>query len=225
MSRARRALVAGVVSVVAVVPAGVGPPGEPRPEPPTGPESAAVLEVRAIGPHGTQLATGVVVGDGLVLTVAHALGDATAIRVGSRPACAVVVDRARDAAVLGVGGLAGTPVGLAVTAAPGDAWLARPNLDAASGPAAPADVSPAGIRRRIVARVHEPLDAAIHERAALELATTVTAGDSGAPVLDADGRLMGLVFATSRRHADTSYGVAVDELAPLVEAAGTGWCR
>jgi hypothetical protein len=33
------------------------------------------------------------------------------------------------------------------------------------------------------------------------------------------------VFAVSRERPNTSYGVAVDELAPLVEAAATRTCR
>jgi hypothetical protein len=86
-------------------------------------------------------------------------------------------------------------------------------------------VSAAGIRRRIIARVHDPVDAAIHVRAALELETQVAAGDSGVPVLDARARLVGMVFAVSRERPNTSYGVAVDELAPLVEAATTRSCR
>lgn len=212
MMRTVRALLTGVVASLAVVPSGV-----PRSEPAAGPETVAVLDVRAIGPHRTQLATGVVVGDGLVLTVAHALGDARTIQVDSRPACAIVVDRERDAAVLAVAGLRRSPVGLAESAAPGVAWMARRSGDSGSGRAAAAEVSPVDIRRHIVARVHEPLDAGPFERAALELEARVAAGDSGAPILDAHGRLVGMVFAGSRERDNRSYGVAVDELAPLVE--------
>lgn len=210
--RTAHALLTGVVASLTVVPSGV-----PRSEPAAGPGTVTVLDVRAIGPHRTQVATGVVVGDGLVLTVAHALGDARAIQVDSRPACAIVVDREHDAAVLAVTGLRRSPVGLAENAAPGVAWLARRSVDSGSGRAAAAEVSPVDIRRRIVARVHEPLDAAPSERATLELDARVAAGHSGAPILDAHGRLVGMVFAGSRKRENRSYGVAVDELAPLVE--------
>lgn len=224
MSRTRRAALAGAVALLAVLPGGAAGSGASRAHPGGPPGTVGVVVVRAVGPHRAQLATGVVVGDGLVLTVAHVLGDATEIQVDSRAACAVVVDRERDAAVVAVTGLRTPSVGLAESAAPGDAWLARPRHGSGSAPA-PAEVSPAGIRRRIVARVHEPDGAATHERAALELETHVAAGDSGAPVLDARARLVGMVFAVSRERQNTSYGVAVDELAPLLDAATTRSCR
>ncbi len=218
-------LLTGAVAVLALLPGAAARPEASLAHPGALPGTVGVVDVRAVGPHRTQLATGVVVGDGLVLTVAHVLGDATEIQVDSRPACAIVVDRERDAAIVAVTGLRTPPVGLAESAAPGGAWLARPSHGSGSEPAPPAEVSAAGIRRRIVARVHDPVDAATYVRAALELKTQVAAGDSGVPVLDAHARLVGMVFAVSRERPNTSYGVAVDELAPLVEAATTRSCR
>jgi len=55
----------------------------------------------------------------------------------------------------------------------------------------------------------------VHRRV-LELSRSLEAGDSGAPVVDRRGQLIGMVFATSTE-GERSYAVAVDELAPFVE--------
>ena len=43
-------------------------------------------------------------------------------------------------------------------------------------------------------------------------------------MLDARGRLIGMVFAASREHRNTSYGVSVDELVEPIEAAAARSC-
>jgi S1-C subfamily serine protease len=187
------------------------------------PESTPVVGVRAIGPRRTTLATGVAVGDRLVLTVAHALADADRVQVGGHPACALVVDRRRDVAVLAVPRLQEPAIRLAERARPGDAWLVRLADDAGAQRTPRREISPVAVRRRFVARVHE-LDGTRYERAALELQSSLAPGDSGSPVLDARGRLIGIMFAASREHRNTSYGVTVDELVEPIEAATARSC-
>lgn len=177
--------------------------------------AGSVLNVRAIGLHRTGLATGVLVGDELVLTVAHVLTGADRVFVESRPACLLVLDERRDAAILTVAGLRGSPVAMADDVEPGEARLIRPPDERGR----PRVVAPVGVRREVTARVDEPGGEAVHERATLVLDSAVSPGDSGAPVLDGSGRLQGLVFATSRQRRHTSYAVAVEELAPLVSVA------
>jgi S1-C subfamily serine protease len=216
----------GVVRIVlagAVVLVGTLTLTESGAPPVAAPEAVPVVTVRAFGPHRTELATGVAVGDRLVLTVAHALGDADRVQVGGRPACALVVDRRRDVAVLAVPSLREPAIALAARARPGDAWLARRPDDSRAQAADGREISPIVVRRRVVARVHE-LDGMLYERAALELGSPVAPGDSGSPVLDARGRLMGIVFAASRQQRNTSYGVTVDELAEPIEAAAARSC-
>jgi S1-C subfamily serine protease len=213
-----RTVLVGAVALVATV-ASTEPDGGPD----AAPDAAPVVSVRAIGPRRTALATGVAVGDRLVLTVAHSLADADRIQVGGRPACALVVDRRRDVAVLAVTRLREPTITLAGRARPGDAWLARLADGAGAHPAPRREISPITVRRRVVARVHE-LDGRRYERAALELGFAVAPGDSGSPVLDARGRLIGMVFAASREHRKTSYGVSVDELAEPIKAAAARSC-
>jgi S1-C subfamily serine protease len=213
-----RTVLVGAVALVATVAS-----TEPGEGPGAAPEAAPVVSVRAIGPRRTTLATGVAVDDRLVLTVAHALDDADRVVVGGHAACALVVDRRRDVAVLAVPRLREPAIRLAQRARPGNAWLARLADDAGAQPATGREISPIAVRRRVVARVHER-DGARYERAALELGSPVAPGDSGSPVLDARGRLIGMVFAASREHRNTSYGVSVDELAEPIEAAAARSC-
>ena len=53
-------------------------------------------------------------------------------------------------------------------------------------------------------------------RLAYEVAADIERGDSGAPLLDADGRVAGIVFATSRRD-EAGWVVAAAELATIEE--------
>jgi S1-C subfamily serine protease len=63
------------------------------------------------------------------------------------------------------------------------------------------------VRRSIDARVSAPGAGRALRRPALELEARVMSGDSGAPVLTADGELAGVLFARSRNRPDTAYAV------------------
>ena len=68
----------------------------------------------------------------------------------------------------------------------------------------------ADVRRRVSARlVDQP---GRPRRPSLELAATVSAGDSGAPVVNADGEVVGVVYARSTRRGGTAYAVRVRHL-------------
>jgi S1-C subfamily serine protease len=56
-------------------------------------------------------------------------------------------------------------------------------------------------------------------RTVLGLAATLSPGDSGAPVVDADGEVIGMAFAIDPNHAAVAYALAVDELGPVIDEA------
>ena len=147
--------------------------------PPRGPE---VVTVRV----AHERATGFVAGDGLVMTVAHVLGDGAEIAVDGRPATIARLDRARDLAVLRVPGVRGEAVRLG---GGGDTRLL-------------------GRRAPIVRRIDASVDGG-PRRPALELRADVAAGDSGAPLVTPTGRVAGVVFAASRTRPGIAYAVAV----------------
>ena len=96
------------------------------------------------------------------------------------------VDRRLDLAELAVPGLDAPPVR---TGGGGGEAVVRVLRDGE------AVTLSAPVRRRVTASI------AGHSRPALELAATVEPGDSGAPVLDAQGRVLGIVFARGSRGA------------------------
>jgi S1-C subfamily serine protease len=142
-------------------------------------------------------ATAVAAGDDRVVTVAHVLEHGGAVRVAGHPAKVVRVDRRADLAVLHVPGLGGGPLPAFGSAAEGRVRVLRDGRVRALAPSAV---------RRVTAALRTP--AGTVERPALELtaAAAVRPGDSGAPVTDATGRLLGIVFARGSAGA----GWAVD---------------
>ncbi|MGF1597682.1 MAG: serine protease [Acidimicrobiales bacterium] len=168
----------------------------------------AVVRVQVTGCGGLrqQRATGVALGDGsLVATVAHTFTEAEAVEVrhGERTLGAQVVwlDADHDVALLGLTGggvLPALPLGdapdgaeVTVTTAAADAVAAKPAT--------------------VLRHVDATLDGT-GRRAALEIAAEIEAGDSGAPVTDDDGELIGIVFAASRDGDDRGWVVAAEEL-------------
>jgi S1-C subfamily serine protease len=195
MTGARALCVAGVAAA-ALVPAAAGrAPAPPR-----------VVGVAVTSPAGAaELATGFAAGGDRVVTVAHVLDAAGAVTVGGRPARVLRVDARDDLALLAVRGLRAPAVRVRGGAAAGSD--ARVLL----GDGARA----ARIRRAITATVRiEP--AAPVRRPALELAADVAAGDSGAAVVDARGRVVGVLFATSTSRAHTAYAVSGSAVARLL---------
>src|SRR5439155_6192574 len=79
----------------------------------------------------------------------------------------------------------------------------------------------AAVRRSVIAHVREAPGEPVSTRPGLELAAHVVAGDSGAPVLDAEGRVTGLIFASSRDRADTAWAVGAAAVRALLSRPGS----
>lgn len=132
---------------------------------------------------------GTVLAEGLVLTAAHVVdGDLRSLDVDGVPGQVLALDLALDLAVVGVDG----------TSAPGSVPT---GVRAASpGPATVLTIDgnvTAEITRRITLRVDDVGAQARYERPALELAGVTAPGHSGAPVVDDDGHIVGVVIATA----------------------------
>lgn len=160
------------------------------------------------------------IGNGLALTVAHSLDDAHAVSMidsnGSEVEAELVyLDRERDIALLA----------FATTAVGPDARRGLRIHSDAEDPAAEARV----VLFRSGAAVVRPVDllqrTAITldgegRRESIKLGAAIEAGDSGAPVIDDEDRIIGMVFATSRT-GDTGWAVAGTELVTVGTRAGT----
>jgi S1-C subfamily serine protease len=195
-----RRLALTFASIVALAPFAAGPGSQPP----------AVVAVRVWSATGeAQRATGTIVAGGKVLTVDHVLEAADRIEIlaagGIRRSATVAERRPElDLAVLRVPGATGPAVRVAYAAASLRVLVHRDGTVYAR---------PAVLRRHILARlVNQP---GRPRRDSLELAATVSAGDSGAPVLNRDGELVGIVYARSTRRDGTAYAVRAGELSRL----------
>jgi S1-C subfamily serine protease len=192
MIGARVLCVAGVAAA-ALVPAG-GDRHAPAPR---------IVRVAVTSPAGAaELATGFAAGGNRVVTVAHVLDAGGTLSVDGRTASVVRVDRRDDLALL-------TARGRHAPGVSTGSGTAATRLLLRSGP------RPASMRRSITATVRIAPDAPVR-RPALELAADVAHGDSGAPVLDDRGRVIGVVFAASTGRPHTAYAVDGAAVATLL---------
>jgi S1-C subfamily serine protease len=191
MSARRRA--AGVAIAGAVLAGGCGASGSAD-EPPQ-----VVRVTVAVDGLLPEVATGVATGDGRVLTVAHALSGGRAVEVAGRPARVVRLDRRLDLAVLAVPGLrapavrfggAAERIGIPVLRDGGPRRLTG------------------SIRRRVLVRWRDQPTDPSRARPGLEVAARIGPGDSGAPVVDGRGRLLGVLYARSGDREGTAWAVA-----------------
>ena len=155
---------------------------------------------------------GVVVGSGLVATAAHTVdGPRRELTVDEAPARIVAIDARTDLALLAVD-------------VPGP--VAELSLDA---PARAALATLAGRREVEITRtgrlvVHDVTAGARHERQVHTFTPGVAAGTSGAPLVDEDARLLGIVVLANGSDG-TAYAVTAAELARLLARAGDSAVR
>ena len=176
--------------------------------------------------------TGFVIFDRHVLTNAHVVAgvDRPEVQVGgngrSYDARVVLFDPDRDLAVLFAPDLPAAPLVLDPSGKRGaDAVVAG----FPSG--GPYRLEPARIRDTIDARGPDIYHRTQVTREVFSLFAKVEPGNSGGPLLDSDGEVLGVVFAKSLDDPDTGYALTADEAAPVIRAGrdrtqrvGTGDC-
>ncbi|MEV6068652.1 MarP family serine protease [Nocardia sp. NPDC052001] len=194
---------------------------------------SSVLRIRGIAPScQRQLeGSGFVVAPERVMTNAHVVAGTSTVSVdtarGSMEAQVVLFDSAKDIAVLAVPGLNAPVIPLAPKAAN-------------SGESAIVLGYPGGGRYTAsAARVRETLDLKgpnIYrdnnvQREVYTVRGQVRAGNSGGPLVDTDGNILGVVFGAAVTDDDTGYVLTLDEVRPEVNGAagdstpvGTGSC-
>jgi S1-C subfamily serine protease len=161
-----------------------------------------------------------VVSPGYVLTNAHVVAGASRISVSSmRPdrsydAVPVLFDPDVDLALLRVPGLDAPPLVLAEEDMPrgtGGAVLGFPG-----GEWSPSD---AAVRAVIDAVGHDIYGKGQVRRHLYELQASVHPGNSGGPFVLQDGRVAGIVFASSTQDVSAAYAIASTQVIPLVREA------
>lgn len=202
-------------------------PAEPVPQPLPAEVSAAAARGRASTVRITGLAcaavqsgSGVVVGRGLVVTNAHVVAgvDRPVVQAGTArlPATTVHFDDDLDIAVVRVDGLRAPALVLAATDAP------RGTRGAALGfpGGGPFRAEPAAVRRSFEATGRDIYNRDLVQRPVYELQAHVRPGNSGGPVVTAEGTVIGVVFSRSAFREDIGYAIRSSVVAARVRGAG-----
>jgi S1-C subfamily serine protease len=194
------------------------------------PDSAATAGVRAaaqstvriegLGCGGLATGSGFVAGDGLVVTNAHVVSGTAQTRVSapdgqSRAATVVVFDPERDLAILRVPGLT------LPSLEPGTARSGTTGAVIGYPRGGPLQVSPAVVQDRLTARGRDIYSRGIVQREIWTVSALVRPGNSGGPVVDEDGRYIGVVFASSVSNPGLAYALTTDAVLPDIRRAST----
>jgi len=173
---------------------------------------AATVNVEVIGCGARYEGSGVTLAAGTVVTNAHVVAGADRIDVrlpdgSTRSATVVVLDAARDLAVLDVDDHPQVPLELGTPEVGGEGVaIGHP------GGQDVARVAPVRIDRRGPAIGRDLYGRETVERQLLFLAAALRPGDSGGPVVDPVGRVVGIVFAISPDDPTTAYALDVEEV-------------
>lgn len=167
-----------------------------------------------------QEGSGWVVAPGRVVTNAHVVSGLTQATVqvkgvgAALPATIVYFDARRDLAVLAVPQLTAAPLPLGGVLERGaDAVVAGFPLDG------PLTVDPARVRQRLVATGADIYGQPGTQREIYSLYVKVEPGNSGGPLFDAQGKVVGVIFAKSIDDELTGYALTLAETRTALEAA------
>jgi S1-C subfamily serine protease len=175
--------------------------------------------VEAPGCGGLNLGSGFAVAPQQVITNAHVVAGtrsvAVAVPSARRPleAQVVVFDLARDLAVLSVPGLAIEPL------VPAGAERGTPAAIVGYPGGGDVTVTPAVISGVIQARGRDIYQAALVTREIWVISGRALPGNSGGPLVDIEGRMLGVVFAGSLSRPGESYALTAVEAQPVIAAA------
>jgi S1-C subfamily serine protease len=164
--------------------------------------------------------TGFLVAPERLMTAAHVVDDTRGITVDVRdtelPATVVYCDPEHDVAVLAVPGVRGTILRFA-QAEDGEAAASVGYPDDQ-----PLTLRPARVRDHQTWQSSDIWDEGRYEHDALLIRGVVRGGNSGGPLVDEEGRVLGVIVASSRADPDTGYALTADQVAPAHDAARSG---
>lgn len=206
--------------------------GAPPEELPLSEEQLAAVQSSTVGVESVACArrhegSGWVVAGQLVVTNAHVVAGSEDLRVrlpsgGTLPASVTVFDEDRDLALLEVPQLEASPLALA-SAEPGSEGAGIGYPRGQDQPrAVPAQISAerTAVGRDIYGRRRS-------ERRILIVAARLAQGDSGGPIVDPGGRVVGVTFAVAADRSATAYALDDREVNALLDAPrgeGPGPC-
>ncbi len=179
-----------------------------------GVQQAAAVTVKVIstGCGGLVTGSGFPIGSSLILTNAHVVSGTSDHRIQTvdgtvLPATVVYFDPKVDIAILRVAGY----VGPSLDFAPAGRGTTGAVIGYPGG--GPEKVEPAVIDGAVNAEGRDIYSANLVTRQIYVLQSHVRPGNSGGPIVDLQGRVLGVVFATSASQADQAYALTDDQVA------------
>jgi len=209
-------------------PALAAPPSATGLSPETAAEVASsIVRVEGVACRRIQDGSGFVVDDGLVVTNAHVVAGETTTELirddGTRvDATVVLFDPDRDIALLAAAGLdrPALPVARARVGDVGGVF-GHPRGE-------PLRIAPFAVARLLDATGRNIYGTDLVQRDVLEVAADLAPGDSGSPLVNPAGEVVGVTFAVARDRATVAYALQTTELEEVLERArgevGTGPC-
>jgi S1-C subfamily serine protease len=171
----------------------------------------AVVKVTGLGCGGLVTGSGFPVGTGYIATNAHVVSGTrthTVITPGGAqmPGTVVYFDPERDVAVLYVPELKTAPLAF------GPASRGTKGAVIGYPGGGPEKVSPAIVDGRITAEGRDIYNSSLVTRQIFVIEAGVRPGNSGGPLVDTEGRVLGMVFATSASTPNQAYALTDDEI-------------
>ena len=188
-------------------------------EPAVSRAKASVVRVEGIGCGGIVEGSGFVVGPGLIATNAHVVAGIQRPSVmdanGTHTANVIWFDSDLDFAVLRTTNLAGPS--LSFESAIAEAGTAVAVLGYPGGGSFRAN--PAAVADSFIARGRNIYGKGVTNRQVYELRADIIPGNSGGPVINASGKVIGLVFAESTAYEDIGYALTAAQVADELQQA------
>jgi S1-C subfamily serine protease len=173
---------------------------------------AATVRVQGIGCGGIVNGTGFVYAPGRVATNAHVIAGVKNPKVydinGTHDAKVVMFDAANDVAVLAVSDLSITP--LTLKAEPLDIRQVALVVGYPGGGSEKAQI--VGVLDRVIALGRDIYGRSKTERQVYVLQAQLIPGNSGGPVVDTEGNVRGIIFATSTTYNNIGYALTLSQV-------------
>jgi len=217
-----------------LAPASAGPvtlPGDAQMQTALNIAGPSTVKIVGSGCGDIQEGSGFVVAPGLVVTNAHVVAGIARPTVqdsaGIHDTTVVLFDPAYDLAVMRVSGLSEHPL----TLNPNDVTRGVQALVLGYPGGGPFTVEPAGIMANFSAEGKDIYGQALTLRDVYEVQSVVRPGNSGGPLVEADGQVIGVVFSRSTTNGDIGYALTSPGVLSRVQKAeaasgsvGTGPC-
>lgn len=192
---------------------------------------ASIVKIQGEGCGGVVEGSGLVAAEGLVITNAHVVAGVEKPLIvdakGEHRARVISFDPRLDVAILRTSNLAGEALPLDSTPADDN----EPGVVLGYPGGGGFTVSPAVVLDAFTARGRDIYNQEVTERSIYSLKADVRQGNSGGPLLDAQGAVIGVIFAESTGYDDVGYALTMQPVIQVLAqaksrtaAVGTGSC-